>query len=422
MAAAAQSRRGGGAVAGGRGRAVRAPISRVRACCRARPGWPTCCCGARSGRSGRSAARPVDAAARCDHPGMDPARRVRWLRGLLIVIMLVFVMVGVSSTDAVDVIYAVMEGATTADPRRPAVRAHAAGDHPRRHLSDPQLRPVYAARAGRTGELDMGLGRRWARGRRARCARARPGRCSGSSPAPARGRASEAAAEDEEAGLRAALAVAGVSIAADHRIDGNDRRGARRDARGRRPALAPPALCAGMLAIAGWFKLAPFALVPVSLAPLRGRRLVRALAAIGLVSLPMLALLVALGGLHGPAACSTRCPTSSRAAPSSRYGACSGSRALQPFGQGVRARLIVGAALRLRPSRCSRRPAANGCAGRGDPDRAAARGRLLGVPVPRLVVPLVGLSLLADRDARPGPLSLACRSAARSIPAPAIAA
>jgi uncharacterized membrane protein YjfL (UPF0719 family) len=45
-------------------------------------------------------------------PRLPVARRVRWLRVALIVVALVFVMVGVSSPDAVDVAYAVMEGAT----------------------------------------------------------------------------------------------------------------------------------------------------------------------------------------------------------------------------------------------------------------------------------------------------------------------
>jgi hypothetical protein len=61
-----------------------------------------------------------------------------------------------------------------------------------------------------------------------------------------------------------------------------------------------PAVCAGMLAVGGWFKLAPFALLPVRLAPLRGRRLAGALASVALVSLPLVVLLVVLGGIRGP--------------------------------------------------------------------------------------------------------------------------
>ena len=72
-------------------------------------------------------------------PGMDPARRVRWLRWLLVMVALVYVMVGVSSTDAVDVIYAVMEGATTLIHGVAALRTHAARGDPWRHLPDPEL-------------------------------------------------------------------------------------------------------------------------------------------------------------------------------------------------------------------------------------------------------------------------------------------
>ncbi len=45
-------------------------------------------------------------------PGFDPARRVRWLRAALVVLGLIVAMIGLSSTDPVDVIFAVMEGAT----------------------------------------------------------------------------------------------------------------------------------------------------------------------------------------------------------------------------------------------------------------------------------------------------------------------
>ena len=45
-------------------------------------------------------------------PGFDPARRVRWLRATLVILGLIVAMIGLSSTDPVDVIFAVMEGAT----------------------------------------------------------------------------------------------------------------------------------------------------------------------------------------------------------------------------------------------------------------------------------------------------------------------
>lgn len=63
-----------------------------------------------------------------------------------------------------------------------------------------------------------------------------------------------------------------------------------------------PGASTALLAAAGWFKLAPFALLPVWLAPLRGRRLATALAALAGVSASMLALVLGLGGLQGPQA------------------------------------------------------------------------------------------------------------------------
>ena len=113
VAAAAQPRRGGGAVAGGRGGAVPAPVHRRRACSRRLPGMLylllRCAC-RRSGRRGGTA--PSTPLLVAITPGLDPARRVRWLRGAAD-------RAGArvrdgrrQLADAVDVIYAVMEGAT----------------------------------------------------------------------------------------------------------------------------------------------------------------------------------------------------------------------------------------------------------------------------------------------------------------------
>ncbi len=63
-----------------------------------------------------------------------------------------------------------------------------------------------------------------------------------------------------------------------------------------------PAVSCTLLAIAGWFKLAPFALVPVWLAPLRGRRLLAGVAGLAGVSAVVLIVLVAVGGIGGPRA------------------------------------------------------------------------------------------------------------------------
>ena len=161
-----------------------------------------------------------------------------------------------------------------------------------------------------------------------------------------------------------------------------------------------PTLCAGMLAIAGWFKLGPLALLPVSLAPLRGRRLVRALAAIALVSLPMLGVLVALGGLHGPAAMLHAMSYQFSRGSLQSVWSVLGIEWLQPLGQACVLGLIVGAALRLRR----------------DAVLAADRLRMAALTAAIMIglqfaadywaflylvwfAPLVGLSLLADVSA-----------------------
>ena len=138
-------------------------------------------------------------------PGLDPARRVRWLRAALVVV-------------APRVLHGRGElarrgrralrghgGRDPADPRRPSLRAHAAGNHPRRYLSDPQLCPVHAACAGVTRSTPCGT--RSTAGSRSRSwPRSSP---AGQSSGPQRVRAAFPVAptvEVEEAGLRAALA------------------------------------------------------------------------------------------------------------------------------------------------------------------------------------------------------------------------
>ena len=112
-------------------------------------------------------------------PRVEPARRVRWLRALLAALGLVFVMVGLSSPDAVDVIYAVMEGATR--------MVH--GVLPYGHMPPGVIHgdtypilsyALYVPLAVLVaGHHLLGLGRRRARGRRAGGAGGGLGRCSG---------------------------------------------------------------------------------------------------------------------------------------------------------------------------------------------------------------------------------------------------
>jgi hypothetical protein len=330
-------------------------------------------------------------------PGLDPARRVRWLRCLLAVVGLVFVLVGVGSPNTVDVLYAAMEGATRL--------IH--GVLPYGHLPPgvthgdtypiltyvlytplALIAPVNTTWDSVTGGLALAVlaallaaaamfltvvGRR---------------RLGASHPP-----------EVEEAGLRAALAwLAFPPLLITASTGTTD------------PALAAmlafavllwrrPVLCSGMLAVAGWFKLAPLVLVPLALAPLRGRRLAGALAAIALVSLPLLGLLLALGGTGGPGDMVRAMSYQfTRGSVQSVWGAL-GIADAQPFGQACVLGLVAASALWLHR----------------EPERATERRRMAALAAAILIglqlaadywaflylawlLPLIVFSLLADRD------------------------
>jgi hypothetical protein len=109
-----------------------------------------------------------------------------------------------------------------------------------------------------------------------------------------------------------------------------------------------PAASMALLAIAGWFKLAPFALVPVWLAPHRGPTLRRALAVLVAVSAGTMALVVALGGLHGPSAMAHAIAYQfDRGSLQSPWVALD-LTGLQPIGQAAVLALIAGMVVRLR--------------------------------------------------------------------------
>ncbi len=346
------------------------------------------------GRTGRPApSTPLLAALT---PGVDPARRVRWLRGLLILLMIVFVMVGVGSTNAVDVIYAVMEGATRLIHgvlpygHMPPGVIH--GDtYPILTYALYTPLALFAPVNSTWDSVDAGLAVAvlaafvggWAVFRIAAGSRGRSGA----------GRPLEV----EEAGLRAAVAwLTFPSLLITVSTGTTD------VVLAAMLAIAVlvwrrPALCAGMVAAAGWFKLAPFALVPVSLAPLRGRSLARAVAAIALVSLPMLALLLALGGLHGPEDMLHSMSYQFTRGSEQSVWTPLGIDGLQPFAQGCVLGLIAGAVMKLRL----------------EPELAHDRARMAALVAAILIglqlsadywaflylawiMPLVGVSLLAD--------------------------
>ena len=252
--------------------------------------------GRRVGRErDRAPARPILEALT---PRLDPARRIVWLRVGLCVLAAVYVMVGVSSPAPIDVLYAVMEGATRLlhgvlpYGHLPPGIVH--GDtYPilsyALYVPVALLEPVNSL----WDSVDVGLA--------AAALAALVGAwvvfrsVLSSVKLPAR------SLYAEEAGLRAALAwLAFPPLLATASTGTTDVALAAMVA-GAVLLWRRPAACAGLLAVAGWFKLAPFALLPIRLAPLRGWRLVGALAAVGLVSLPLVALLLALGGIGGPA-------------------------------------------------------------------------------------------------------------------------
>ncbi len=309
-------------------------------------------------------------------PRLDATRRVRWLRLWLVVLTLVVVMVGAGSPGAVDVLYAVMEGATKL--------VH--GVLPYGHMSHggiihgdtyPILSyALYAPLAALApvtdnwDSVDVGLtvaavaavAGAWALFRLSASARGKPG--------------VQRQPEDEEAALRNAFAwlafptlLATVSTGTTDIVLGAMLAGAlllwRR-----------PTACSGMLAAAGWFKLAPFALLPVCLAPLHGRRLAAAVAAIVALSAPLVGILLALGGTSGIGAMLHAMSYQfSRGDDQSIWGALRiGS--LQPLAQACVLGLITAAVVRLRQT----------------PELARDRSRMAALAA----AILIGLQLAAD--------------------------
>lgn len=336
------------------------------------------------------------------------AERVRTLRIIVIAIALVFVMVGVSSPAADDVAYAVMEGATRII-HGVLPYGHLPGDvfhgdtYPilsyALYVPLAAVEPVRATWSSLDGELALtvlaalltaGL-LAWSAGRGSR----RP-----ATPAELAGR--RAAAHSELAGLRAAIALLAfppLLITASS--------GTTDPALGAMLLLAlllwrRPAVCAGMLAVAGWFKLAPFALVPVWLAPRRGRSLLLALVAIAAVSVACVAVVAGLGGLDGvPAMVRAIGYQFDRSSPQSAWYAL-GITGLQPLGEAAVLALVAGGSVRLWRA----------------PDLAADRGRLAALSAAVMlglqftsnqwafmylawVMPLLGVSLLSSEAVCP---------------------
>jgi hypothetical protein len=229
----------------------------------------------------------------------EPRRRSRLLRIGLAALALVYVMVGVSSPQAIDVAYAAMEGATKL----------IAGVLPYGHMPGDVIHgdtypiftyALYAPLAlvapvhSTWSSVDAALGLCVVA---ALAAAAAVGRAAGGGLFAVRNHVDGYAGE--VTALRSAIAVLAfppLLIAAST--------GTTDVVLGAIVAFAVllwrrPALSTALLSVAGWFKLAPFALLPLWLAPRRGRRLAGAIAAFALVSAAAVGLVLALGGVHG---------------------------------------------------------------------------------------------------------------------------
>jgi hypothetical protein len=275
-----------------------------------------------------------------------PAQRTRVLAVLLAALAASFLMVSVSSGDAVDVIYAVMEGATRI-VHGLLPYGHMPGDvlhgdtYPLLSYLAYSPLALLTPVASTWDSVDLALGvsalaallcaagvyRMAAAGHRAWRGEGRPG--------------------GQEAGLRAALTWLSfppvLIVASTGTTD---------------LVLAAillfavvlwrrPLASITLLSLGGWFKLAPFALLPMWLAPLRGRRLLAAVALLVAVSGAMLAVLVALGGSQGPAAMARAVAYQfSRGSPQSVWSVL-GVAWLQPVGQAAVLGLVAGACVRL---------------------------------------------------------------------------
>ena len=109
-----------------------------------------------------------------------------------------------------------------------------------------------------------------------------------------------------------------------------------------------PAAAGAMVAVGAWFKLVPLALAPLVLAPLRGRRMAAALGAAMVVTIAALALLLTLGGFSAITVMGHAVGyQADRVSPQSVW-ALTGSVPLQQLVQAATLALIAGAAVRLR--------------------------------------------------------------------------
>ncbi len=224
--------------------------------------------------------------------GLGPAAQRRLLRLGLLAAGLVTAMVGLSSLHVVDVGYAVMEGAT--------VLLH--GTLPYGHIPDVlhgDTYPLgsyllYVPLAGLTpvhtawDDADLTLAVAVAAGLLIAWILQRSA-----------GRAVNRGTGDERAGLRAAIAWLCFPAVLLTVSTGTTDVGLAALLLLAVLAWRRPTLASALLGLGAWLKLVPLVLLPPLFAGRRPRTWARMMLALGAVSAPMLALLLALGGTHG---------------------------------------------------------------------------------------------------------------------------
>lgn len=277
----------------------------------------------------------------------EPGRRVRTLRLVLVGLLLVFAMVGISSDDAVDVIYAVMEGATKI-LHGTLPYGHLPGDVIHGDTYPILSYALYVPLAliapvndvWQSVDLALGFTVLTAAGAAVAIARFRV------PPSPEG--ANSTSADEGERSLKSALiwltfppllgivssgttdVLLGVMVLTAVLL-------------WRRPTAS-----AAVLTAAAWFKLAPAALLPLWLSARRGHPARRAVVAVVAVSVGPLLLLVALGGIAGPISMlHSMAYQFSRGSPQSLWSAL-GLQDLQPLAQGAVVGALAGACVRLR--------------------------------------------------------------------------
>jgi hypothetical protein len=203
-------------------------------------------------------------------------------------------MVAVSSPDAVDVVYAVMEGATN------LIHGVLPYGHMPVGIIHGDTYPVLSYALYTPLALISPVSSVWNSVDGALAVAAAAALAAAYAASRVHARAHLNAPELEEAGLRTGLAVLSFPAFLITTSTGTTDVMLAAMLAGALVLWRRPAAGAAMLSLAGWFKLAPFALLPVFLAALRGRRLALALTAIVAVSLGATALLLGVGGVSGP--------------------------------------------------------------------------------------------------------------------------